>query len=42
MRHLAATHGDSGWHARPSPLSVDGVEIVASLVQRLRAWDMAI
>jgi len=32
MRQLAAAHGDSGWHAHAFPLSVDGVEIVASLV----------
>ena len=32
MRQLAATHGDTGWHAHAFPLSVDGVEIVASLV----------
>lgn len=32
MRQLAADHGDTGWHAHAFPLSVDGVEIVASLV----------
>lgn len=32
MRALAAAHGDTGWHAHAFPLSVDGVEIVASLV----------
>ena len=32
MRQLAAAHGDTGWHAYAFPLSVDGVEIVASLV----------
>ena len=32
MRQLAAVHGDTGWHAHAFPLSVDGVEIVASLV----------
>jgi Protein of unknown function (DUF2637) len=32
MRQLAAAHGDTGWHAHAFPLSVDGVEIVASLV----------
>jgi len=32
MRTLAAAHGDTGWHAHAFPLSVDGVEIVASLV----------
>lgn len=32
MRQLAATHGDVGWHAHAFPLSVDGVEIVVSLV----------
>src|SRR6266699_1005616 len=32
MRQLAATNGDTGWHAHAFPLSVDGVEIVASLV----------
>lgn len=31
MRQLAAAHGDTGWHAHAFPLSVDGVEIVASL-----------
>jgi len=28
----AAAHGGTGWHAHAFPLSVDGVEIVASLV----------
>jgi hypothetical protein len=32
MRQLAAVHGDTGWHAHAFPLSVDGVEVVASLV----------
>src|SRR5260370_5662324 len=32
MRQLAAAHGDAGSHAHAFPLSVDGVEIVASLV----------
>jgi hypothetical protein len=32
MHALAAAHGDAGWHAHAFPLSVDGVEIVASLV----------
>lgn len=32
MRALATAHGDTGWHADAFPLSVDGVEIVASLV----------
>ena len=32
MRQLAAAHGDAGWHAHAFPLSIDGVEIVASLV----------
>lgn len=32
MRALAAAHGQAGWHAHALPLSVDGVEIVASLV----------
>jgi hypothetical protein len=32
MRQLASAHGDTGWHAHAFPLSVDGVEIVASLV----------
>jgi hypothetical protein len=32
MRQLAVAHGDTGWHAHAFPLSVDGVEIVASLV----------
>ena len=32
MRLLAAAHGDADWHAHAFPLSVDGIEIVASLV----------
>src|SRR5215472_11980753 len=32
MRQLAEAHGNTGWHAHTLPLSVDGVEIVASLV----------
>jgi hypothetical protein len=32
MRQLAQGHGQGGWHAHAFPLSVDGVEIVASLV----------
>jgi len=32
MRVLALEHGQSGWHAHAFPLSVDGIEIVASLV----------
>ncbi len=32
MRQLAQQHGQDGWHAHAFPLSVDGVEIVASLV----------
>jgi len=32
MRQLAQDHGPSGWHAHAFPLSVDGIEIVASLV----------
>jgi hypothetical protein len=32
MRQLAEAHGQAGWHAHTLPLSVDGVEIVASLV----------
>jgi len=32
MRQLAEAHGNAGWHAHTFPLSVDGVEIVASLV----------
>jgi Protein of unknown function (DUF2637) len=32
MRQLAGEHGQAGWHAHAFPLSVDGVEIVASLV----------
>jgi len=32
MRILAAAHGDTGWHAHAFPLTIDGVEIVASLV----------
>lgn len=32
MRNLAAAHGETGWQAHAFPLSVDGIEIVASLV----------
>jgi len=32
MRLLAAGHGETGWQAHAFPLSVDGIEIVASLV----------
>jgi hypothetical protein len=32
MRQLAQAHGQVGWQAHAFPLSVDGVEIVASLV----------
>jgi hypothetical protein len=32
MRELAAAHGEAGWQAHTFPLSVDGIEIVASLV----------
>jgi hypothetical protein len=32
MRQLAAAHGQADWHAHAFPLSVDGMEIVASLV----------
>ena len=32
MRALAAGHGETGWQAHAFPLSVDGIEIVASLV----------
>jgi hypothetical protein len=32
MRLLAAEHGQAGWHAHAFPLSVDGLELVASLV----------
>lgn len=32
MRQLAQDHGQARWHAHAFPLSVDGVEIVASLV----------
>ena len=32
MRQLAEAYGNAGWHAHTLPLSVDGVEIVASLV----------
>src|SRR5215472_1329958 len=32
MRQLAEAHGNAGWRAHTLPLSVDGVEIVASLV----------
>jgi len=32
MRQLAREDGQFGWHAHAFPLSVDGIEIVASLV----------
>jgi hypothetical protein len=32
MRVLADAHGETGWQAHAFPLSVDGVEVVASLV----------
>ncbi len=32
MRELAAAHGETGWQGHAFPLSVDGIEIVASLV----------
>lgn len=32
MRQLAYEHGQAGWHAHAFPLSVDGLELVASLV----------
>jgi hypothetical protein len=32
MKVLAERHGESGWRAHAFPLSVDGIEIVASLV----------
>jgi hypothetical protein len=32
MRELAQEHGQAGWHGHAFPLSVDGIEIVASLV----------
>jgi Protein of unknown function (DUF2637) len=32
MRALAAAHGEAGWQAHTFPLSVDGIEVVASLV----------
>jgi hypothetical protein len=32
MQELAATHGETGWQAHAFPLSVDGIEMVASLV----------
>jgi hypothetical protein len=32
MRQLAQDHGQAGWHAHAFPLSVDGLEVVASLV----------
>ena len=32
LRRLAQDHGQFGWHAHAFPLSVDGIEIVASLV----------
>lgn len=31
-RELAAAHGETGWQGHAFPLSVDGIEIVASLV----------
>jgi hypothetical protein len=31
-RQNPAAHGEAGWHAHTFPLSVDGIEIVASLV----------
>src|SRR5215472_15550002 len=33
MLQLAQQHGQAGWHAHAFPLSVDGVEVVASLVR---------
>jgi len=32
MRVLAEAHGETGWQAHTFPLSVDGIEVVASLV----------
>ena len=32
MTELAHAHGETGWRAHMFPLSVDGIEIVASLV----------
>lgn len=32
MRELVSAHGETGWQAHTFPLSVDGIEIVASLV----------
>ena len=32
VRQLAQVHGQPGWHAYAFPLSVDGLEVVASLV----------
>src|ERR1700689_3173791 len=32
IRQLAASDGQTGWHAHAFPLSVDGIEIVASLI----------
>lgn len=32
MTHLAHQHGETGWRGHMFPLSVDGIEIVASLV----------
>ena len=32
MAHLAHEHGETGWRAHMFPLSVDGIEIVSSLV----------
>jgi hypothetical protein len=35
MRNLAAVHGETGWQAHAFPLSVDGIEIVASLAHHM-------
>jgi hypothetical protein len=32
MRQLAADYRQAGWHAQAFPLSIDGIEVVASLV----------
>ncbi|WP_051110643.1 DUF2637 domain-containing protein [Longispora albida] len=32
MRTLAVAHGESGWRSHAFPVSVDGIEVVASLV----------
>jgi hypothetical protein len=32
MPTLALAHGETGWQAHALPLSVDGIEIMASLV----------